>query len=56
MKKEKHYIRLPNGNIEKLQRYLYGLRQEGKEWQDNITRTLVVAGYKSTIDQLVFTK
>ena len=50
MKNEKLYIRLPNGNIKKLQRYLYGLKQAGKEWQDNIT------GYKATIDPLVFTK
>ena len=56
MKNEKLYIRLPNGNIKKLQRYLYGLKQAGKEWQDNITKTLLQAGYKSTVDPLVFTK
>jgi len=56
MKNEKLYVRLPNGSIKKLQRYLYGLKQAGKEWQDNITKTLLEAGYKSTIDPLVFTK
>jgi hypothetical protein len=56
MKNEKLYIRLPNGSIKKLQRYLYRLKQAGKEWQDNITKTLLDNGYKSTIDPLVFTK
>ena len=50
MKNEKLYVRLPNGNIKKLQRYLYGLKQAGKEWQDNVTNTLLTAGYRPTAD------
>ena len=53
---EKLYIKLPNGEIKKLHKYLYELKQAGKRWQDNITEFLLGAGYKATVDPLVFTK
>jgi len=56
IKKEKLYLKLPDGNIVKLQKYLYGLKQAGFEWQKNITNTLIQYGYKSTIDPMIFTK
>ena len=36
--------------------YIYGLKQAGKRWQDNIINTLLAAGYHETVDPLVFTK
>ena len=51
---ENLYIRLPNGNIHKLTKYLYGLKQAGKEWNDNITNTLISNGYLPTEDASVF--
>ena len=53
---EKLYLKLPNGQIKKLHKYIYGLKQAGKRWQDNITNTLLAAGYRETVDPLVFTK
>jgi hypothetical protein len=32
------------------------LKQAGKKWQDNITSFLLEAGYRATVDPLVFTK
>lgn len=55
-KGEKLFIRLPNGTIVKLKKYIYGLKQAGREWQDNITNTLISNGYKSSADPLVFSK
>ena len=55
-KGEKLFIKLPNGNIVKLKKYIYGLKQAGREWQDNITSTLISNGYKSSADPLVFSK
>ena len=49
-------MKLPNGKIIKLRRYLYGLKQAGYMWQLNVTQTLVDAGYHSTADPLVFVK
>jgi len=48
---EKLYIKLPNGNIYKLKKYLYGLKQAGKEWNNNITTTLTKYGYTDTEDR-----
>ena len=56
IKKEKLYLKLPDGNIVKLQKYLYGLKQAGYEWQKNITRTLNQYGYRATIDPMIFYK
>ena len=56
IKKEKLYLKLPDGNIVKLQKYLYGLKQAGLEWQLNVTRTLKQYGYLPTIDPMIFYK
>ena len=56
-KNEKLYIRLPDGRLAKLKKYLYGLKQAGFEWQANLTETLTTDGYqKSVADPLVFSK
>ena len=39
-----------------MKKYLYGLKQAGKKWQDNISSFLLGAGYRATVDPLVFTK
>jgi Reverse transcriptase (RNA-dependent DNA polymerase) len=39
--KEKLYIRYPDGRVFKLLKYIYGLKQAGYEWQQNITGTLI---------------
>jgi len=56
IKKGKLHLKLPVGNIVKLQKYLYGLQEAGYEWQKNITRTLKQYGYNSTIDPTTFSK
>ena len=56
IKKEKLYLKLPDGNTVKLQKYLYGLKQAGLEWQRNVTRTLKQYGYQPTIDPMIFIK
>jgi hypothetical protein len=38
--KEKLYLRYPDGRVFKLLKYIYGLKQAGDEWQQNITGTL----------------
>ena len=49
------YIRLTDGRVVKLLRYLYGLKQAGYEWQQNITATLLKLGYSQSIqDPLTF--
>jgi len=49
------YLRLTDGTIVKLEKYLYGLRQSGKMWQDNITQCLKDLGYQqSTSDPMTF--
>jgi hypothetical protein len=54
---EKLYIRYPNGKIHKLNKYLYGLKQAGFEWQKNVTTCLLKYGYiQSKADPMVFTK
>ena len=51
------FLRLPDKKLVKLKKYLYGLKQAGYEWQQNITRCLIRLGYcQSTTDQLVFTR
>ena len=55
--KEKLYIRYPDGKIYKLLKYIYGLKQAGYEWQQNITGELIRLGYKqSPTDPLVFSR
>jgi len=55
--KEKLYLRYPDGRIFKLLKYIYGLKQAGYEWQQNVTGVLKKLGYKqSAIDPLVFSK
>ena len=54
---EKLFVRLPNGVIVRLTKYLYGLKQAGYEWEKNITGCLVDLGYQqSATDPLVFSK
>jgi hypothetical protein len=56
-KREMLFLRLPDGRLAKLKKYLYGLKQAGYEWQTNLTGTLEDAGYeKSAADPLVFSK
>jgi len=56
-KNERLYLRLPDGRVAKLKKYLYGLKQAGYERQTNLTETLTDAGYqKSDADPLVFSK
>ena len=51
------YIRFPNGKIYKLQKYLYGLKQAGFKWQENVTGVLIREGYsQSEADPMVFSK
>jgi hypothetical protein len=55
--KEKLYLRYPDGRIFKLLKYIYGLKQAGYEWQQNITGTLRSLGYNQSIhDPLLFSK
>ena len=55
--KEKLFLRYPDGRIFKLRKYLFGLKQAGYEWQNNITGTLSKLGYTQSIeDPLVFFK
>jgi len=42
---EKLYLRLPNGQIVRLKRYLYGLKQAGFQWQETLSLTLQNKGY-----------
>jgi len=51
------YLRLPNKKIVKLKKYLYGLKQAGYEWQQNITECLLRLGYvRSVADPLIFSR
>jgi Reverse transcriptase (RNA-dependent DNA polymerase) len=51
------YMRLPDKRIVKLKSYLYGLKQAGYEWQQNITGCLMRLGYKRSLtDELVFSR
>jgi len=55
--KEKLYLRYPDERIFKLLKYIYGLKQAGYEWQQNITGVLIKLGYKqSRQDPLVFSR
>ena len=50
-------IRLPNGKIARLNKYLYGLKQSGYQWSQLLSRTLLAAGYdQSAADPCVFSK
>ena len=55
-KNEKLHLRLPNGRLVKLKKYLYGLKQAGAEWHDNITATLVSNSYQPSVDPLICSK
>eukprot|EP01036_Dinobryon_divergens_P034358 gene34358-44379_t len=57
LNKEKIHLKLPDGRIVQLKKYMYGLKQAGREWQINLTKTLTNAGFtNSTADPLVFSK
>jgi len=54
---EKLYVKLPDGRVVKLRKYLYGLKQAGYEWEQNVTKVLLDLGYKqSKHDTRAFTK
>ena len=54
---EQLYIMLPNKTIVKLKKYLYGLKQAGYEWEQNVTNCLVREGYsQSDADPRTFSK
>ena len=54
---ENLYIRYPDGKIYKLNKYLYGLKQAGFKWQQNVTGVLIKAGYiQSEADPMIFSK
>ena len=52
---EKLFLKLPNGQLVKLRKYLYGLKQAGYEWEQNVTECLLENGYsRSKTDPLLF--
>ena len=54
---EKLFVRLPDGRIARLKKYLYGLKQSGFEWQQNLTEFLISENYtQSKADPLAFHK
>lgn len=54
---EKLFIRLPDGRIARLKKYLYGLKQSGYEWQQNLTEFLISQNFtQSKADPLAFYK
>jgi hypothetical protein len=53
---EKLYLRLPDGQLTRLNKYIYGLKQAGLQWQKNVTSFLISQGYKKTADPLVLIK
>ena len=54
-KNEQLYLKLPNGDIVRLKKYLYGLKQAGYEWECNVTDCLTKLGYEqSETDPLIF--
>ena len=48
--KEKLFIKMPDGRIYKLNKYLYGLKQSGAEWEANVTSVLEKHGYHACFD------
>ena len=55
--KLKLYVRMPDGNIKKLLKFLYGLKQSGLEWQRLVTNDLLAAGFEQSVaDPLIFAK
>ena len=50
------YLRIPDGRIFLLRKYLYGLKQSGLMWQLELTRTLTENGYAASHDPLLFYK
>lgn len=50
------FVRLPDGRLARLLKYLYGLKQAGLEWHLELKSLLIKLGYKqSTADNCVFT-
>ena len=45
---ERLYLKLLDGPIVKLYKYLYGLKQAGYEWQQNVTNCLLKLGYSQS--------
>ena len=54
--KEHLVICLPNGQYAILDKYLYGLKQSGLQWQNNITNFLLKNDFTPTSDPLLFQK
>jgi hypothetical protein len=54
---ERLYLILPDGRKVKLLKYIYGLKQAGYEWEQNVTKVLLKLGYKqSKRDTRAFSK
>ena len=53
---ENLFLKLPDGKIARLNKYIYGLKQSGLQWQKNVTSFLLSQGYKQTADPLVLIK
>jgi hypothetical protein len=53
---EKLVIKLFNGEYAVLNKYLYGLKQAGLQWQNNVTNFLKELDFKPTSDPLLFIK
>jgi hypothetical protein len=43
------YIRLHDGRIVKLKKYIYGLKQAGRKWNDLLSETLTECGYTQCV-------
>jgi hypothetical protein len=56
-KKENLYLRLPDGTYVKLEKYIYGLKQAGTEWNKYLSNVLLENGYsQSQVEDCVFYK
>jgi hypothetical protein len=56
-KQENLHLKLYDGSIVKLHKYIYGLKQAGYEWELNLTTTLLANGYvQSDTDNRAFSK
>jgi hypothetical protein len=54
---EKLFIMLPDKSVVRLKKYLYGLKQAGYEWEQNVTKCLIRGGYdQSEADPRSFSK
>ena len=50
------YVRLPYGRVVELRKYIYGLKQAGYEWMNNVNNILISKDYKQCSDPSLFVK